>query len=137
MLESEYSPVELQWTLLMSDSDMAAAAQQLMLLSDEDNSSSTSSSNGNNNKKQKIKAKMMKDERCLEQSPNEITSANIEEIFGKEEISRPTKKRRYRFLESIYKETKSMKKVGHSLAMAAAIPLIWNANSAAVLVFGL
>ncbi|TYI89379.1 hypothetical protein E1A91_D03G052300v1 [Gossypium mustelinum] len=108
MLDSEYSSVELQWTLLMSDSDMAAAAQQLMLLSDEDNSSSTSSSNGNNNKKQKIKAKMMKDERCLEQSQNEITSANIEEIFGKEEISRPTKKRRYRFLESIYKETKSM-----------------------------
>ncbi|TYJ46946.1 hypothetical protein E1A91_A02G154700v1 [Gossypium mustelinum] len=112
MLESEYSSVELQWTLLMSDSDMAAAAQQLMLLSDEDNSSSTSSSNGNNNKKQKIKVKMMKDERCLEQSQNEITSAKIEEIFGKEEISRPTKKRRYRFLESIYKETKSMKGKG-------------------------
>ncbi|KAG8497254.1 hypothetical protein CXB51_008473 [Gossypium anomalum] len=106
MSESEYSSVELQWTLLMSDSDMAAAAQQLMQLSDEDNSSS--SSNGNNNNK-KIKAKMMKDERYLEQSQNEITSAKIEEIFGKEEISRPTKKRRYRFLESIYKETKPMK----------------------------
>ncbi|TYI40493.1 hypothetical protein E1A91_A02G154800v1 [Gossypium mustelinum] len=107
MSESEYSSVELQWTLLMSDSDMAAAAQQLMQLSDEDNSSS-SSSNGNNNNK-KIKAKMMKDESYLEQSQNEITSAKIEEIFGKEEISRPTKKRRYRFLESIYKETKPMK----------------------------
>ncbi|KAK5843277.1 hypothetical protein PVK06_005729 [Gossypium arboreum] len=110
MSESEYPSVELQWTLLMSDSDMAAAAQQLMQLSDEDNSSSSSSSssNGNNNNK-KIKAKMMKDESFLEQSQNEITSAKIEEIFGKEEISRPTKKRRYRFLESIYKETKPMK----------------------------
>ncbi|MBA0824602.1 hypothetical protein Goarm_021259, partial [Gossypium armourianum] len=126
MLESEYSSAELQWTLLMSDSDMAAAAQQLMQLSDEDNSSSSSSSNGNNNNK-KIIAKMMKDERYLEQSQNEITSAKIEEIFGKEEISRPTKKPRYRFLESIYKETKPMKKVERNLAMAAAIPFIFKA----------
>ncbi|KAK8367176.1 hypothetical protein V6Z12_A02G168100 [Gossypium hirsutum] len=109
MSESEYSSVELQWTLLMPDSDMAAAAQQLMQLSDEDNSSSSSSSSNGNNNNKKIKAKMMKDESYLEQSQNEITSAKIEEIFGKEEISRPTKKRRYRFLESIYKETKPMK----------------------------
>ncbi|KAK8497998.1 hypothetical protein V6N12_001356 [Hibiscus sabdariffa] len=97
------SSVELQGLLLlMSDSDMAAAAQQLMQLSEEENSSSSSiNSNGNNNNNQS--------EGCYAQSRCEITSAMIEEIFGKEEISRPTKKRKYRFLESIYKETKPMK----------------------------
>ncbi|GMI86653.1 hypothetical protein HRI_002334600 [Hibiscus trionum] len=97
------SSVELQGLLLlmMSDSDMATAAQQLMQLSDEDNSSSSSSinSDGNNNQS----------EGWFTQSRCDITSAMIEEIFGKEEISRPTKKRKYRFLESIYKETKPMK----------------------------
>ncbi|KAL4377480.1 hypothetical protein GQ457_02G017300 [Hibiscus cannabinus] len=110
------SSVELQrLLLLMSDSDMAAAAQQLLQLSDEDNCSSSSSSinsDGNNNKmmkKKKIKARMMESEGCFRQSQCEITSALFEEIFGKEEISRPTKKRKYRFLESIYEETKPVK----------------------------
>ncbi|KAK8672869.1 hypothetical protein V6N13_111226 [Hibiscus sabdariffa] len=113
------SSVELQrLLLLMSDSDMAAAAQQLLQLSDEDNCSSSSSinSDGNNNnnnkmmkKKKKIKARMMESEGCFRQSQCEITSAIFEEIFGKEEILRPTKKRKYRFLESIYEETKPVK----------------------------
>ncbi|KAE8663652.1 Cellulose synthase 6 [Hibiscus syriacus] len=96
--------------LLMSDSDMTAAAQQLMQLSDEDNNSCcSSSSDGNNNKMKKIKGKMTKSEGCFRQSQCEITCGTFEEIFGKEEISRPTKKRKYRFIESIYKETKSVK----------------------------
>ncbi|KAL4366281.1 hypothetical protein GQ457_05G015390 [Hibiscus cannabinus] len=98
------SSVEFQGLLLlMSDSDMATAAQQLMQLSEEDNNSSSSiNNNGNNNNNNQS-------EGCYAQSRCEITSAMIEEIFGKEEISRPTKKRKYRFLESIYKETKPMK----------------------------
>ncbi|KAE8691227.1 Cellulose synthase 6 [Hibiscus syriacus] len=75
----------------MPDSDMEAAAQQLIQLSDEVNKNSS-------NRK-----------RC---SQEEITSAMIQEIFGKEEyISRPTfkKRRRYRFLDSIYKDTKPLK----------------------------
>ena len=110
MTESK-SLVKLQRLLLMSDSEMAAAAQQLMQLSDEDNNSSSSSSNSNdNNNKKKIKAKVINNKRFFEQSQDEITSAKIEEIFGKEEeILRPIKKRRYRFLESIYKETKPIK----------------------------
>ncbi|KAK8652737.1 hypothetical protein V6N13_126762 [Hibiscus sabdariffa] len=91
---------------MSTDSDMATAAQQLMQLSEEDNNSSSSSSinndgNNNNNNNQS--------EGCYAQSRCEITSAMIEEIFGKEEISRLTKKRKYRFLESIYKETKPIK----------------------------
>ncbi|XWS44800.1 hypothetical protein CRYUN_Cryun15aG0079600 [Craigia yunnanensis] len=108
MSESK-SLVKLQRLLLMSDSDMAAAAQQLLQLSDEDNISSSSNCNVNNTNKKKIKAKM-NSKRFFEQSQDEITSAKIEQIFGKEEeILRPIKKRRYRFLESIYKETKPMK----------------------------
>ncbi|KAK8483384.1 hypothetical protein V6N13_052777 [Hibiscus sabdariffa] len=87
----------------------AAAAQQLMQLSDEDNKNSSSNddiiNNNNNNVKAKINGK-----RCSEQSQDEITCAMMEEIFGKEEevsTSRPIKKRRFRFLDSIYKETKA------------------------------
>ncbi|XVF61809.1 hypothetical protein PTKIN_Ptkin08bG0160600 [Pterospermum kingtungense] len=109
------SSVKLQRLLSISDSDMAAAAQQLMQLSDEDNnsissSSSNSHSNSNDNSDKKLfRSKMMiNSKRLFEQSQEEITSAMIEKIFGKEEeILRPNyKKRRYRFLESIYKETK-------------------------------
>ncbi|XWS41420.1 hypothetical protein CRYUN_Cryun17cG0080500 [Craigia yunnanensis] len=89
---------------------MAAAAQQLMQLSDEDNNSSSNSNDNNNNNNKKIKTKTIDSKRFFEQSQDEITSAKIEEIFGKEEeILRPIKKRRYRFLESIYKETKPIK----------------------------
>ncbi|XVE86617.1 hypothetical protein DITRI_Ditri18aG0048300 [Diplodiscus trichospermus] len=106
MSESK-SLVKLQNLLLMSDSDMAAAAQQLMQLSDEDSSSCSSYSNDDNNKKIKEK---MNIQRVFEQSQDEITSAKIEEIFGKEEeILRPVKQRRYRFLASVYKETKPIK----------------------------
>ncbi|KAL4377624.1 hypothetical protein GQ457_02G009810 [Hibiscus cannabinus] len=99
----------------MSASDMAAAAaaQQPMQLSDEDNKDSSSGSNDAdaiNNNSSNVKAKI-NSKRCCEQSQDEITCAMIEEIFGKEEeISRPTfKKRRYRLLDSIYKETKPLK----------------------------
>ncbi|KAE8676557.1 Cellulose synthase 6 [Hibiscus syriacus] len=89
----------------MPDSDMEEAAQQLMQLSDEVNKYSSSGSN--NDVEAKINSK-----RFSEQSQEEITSAMIQEIFGKEEeISRPTfkKRRRYRFLHSIYKDTKPLK----------------------------
>ncbi|XVF17087.1 hypothetical protein REPUB_Repub10bG0087800 [Reevesia pubescens] len=106
MSESK-SLVNLRRLLLMSDSDMAAATQQLMQLSDDDNNSN-SNDNSNNNKK--TKAKMINSKRLFEESQDEITSAKIEEIFGKEkENLRPIKKRRYRYLESIYKETKPIK----------------------------
>ncbi|KAK8673748.1 hypothetical protein V6N13_112063 [Hibiscus sabdariffa] len=98
----------------MPASDMAAAtaAQQPVQLSDEDNKDSSSGSNDADaiNNSSNVKAKI-NSKRCSEQSQDEITCAMIEEIFGKEEeISRPTfKKRRYRLLDSIYKETKPLK----------------------------
>lgn len=70
-----------------------AAAQLLMQLSDEDSN--------NNNKKTDT------DDEEVEQSRTDVTSAMIEEIFGKEEVYRP-KKRRYRTIDSIYTETKPM-----------------------------
>ncbi|KAE8689182.1 Cellulose synthase 6 [Hibiscus syriacus] len=91
---------------VMPDSDMEAAAQQLMQLGEEDNRNSSSGSN-NDVEEAKINRK-----RCSEQSQDETTSAMIEEIFGKEEeIFRPTfkKRRRYRLLDSIYKDTKPLK----------------------------
>lgn len=96
----------------MSDSDMTEAAQQLLQLSDEDNNSS----NSNNEKKKK---KKIKGKRLFEHSQDEINSAKIEEIFGKEEgiyLRLPVKKQpRYRFLESIYKETKPIKGYANNL----------------------
>ncbi|KAK3211586.1 hypothetical protein Dsin_016292 [Dipteronia sinensis] len=81
---------------LVSDSDMAMAAQQLMQCSDEDISSS---SNGKN----KISSDDDHDQRSRDEI---IRKKKIEEIFGKEEeVCRP-KKRRYRSLVSIYRETK-------------------------------
>jgi hypothetical protein len=74
-----------------------AAAQQLMQLSDED-------SYNNNNSKKKRDVHMTDDEE-VDQSRSEITSALIEELFGKEDAGRP-KKRRYRSLVSIYTATK-------------------------------
>ncbi|XWS29423.1 hypothetical protein CRYUN_Cryun24cG0028400 [Craigia yunnanensis] len=108
---SESKSLVMLQRLLMSDSEMAAAAQQLMQLSDEDNNScSSSNSNDNNNNNKKIKTKMINSKRFFQRSQDEITSAKIEEIFGKEEeILRPIKKRKYRFLENIYKETKPIK----------------------------
>ncbi|XP_039007979.1 uncharacterized protein LOC120135876 [Hibiscus syriacus] len=86
--------------LSMLDSDMAAAAQQLIQLSDENNSKCCNSNEDNKG----IETQMIKN-----QSQDDITtSAKIEEIFGEEdEISR--KKKRYRSIESIYKETKRVK----------------------------
>ncbi|XP_035538721.1 uncharacterized protein LOC118343820 [Juglans regia] len=81
---------------LMTESDIAMA-QKLMQLSDEDSN--------NNNKKRDAD-----DDQEVDQSRSDITSAVIEEIFGKEEVimqCRP-KKRRYRTLDSIYTETKPM-----------------------------
>ena len=76
----------------LTELDMAAA-QQLMQLTDEDS---------NNDEKRCSKRDSDDD-----QSQSEITSALIEEIFGKEdkEVYRP-KKRRYRSLVSIYTTTK-------------------------------
>ncbi|XP_041003154.1 uncharacterized protein LOC121248682 [Juglans microcarpa x Juglans regia] len=79
---------------LMTESDMAVA-QQLMQLSDEDSN--------NNNKKRDAD-----DDQEVDQSRSDITSAVIEEIFGKEELMCRPKKRRYRTLDSIYTETKPM-----------------------------
>lgn len=73
------------------------AAQQLMQLSDEDSY--------NNNSKKKRDVHMTDDEDVVDQSRSEITSALIEELFGKEDACRP-KKRRYRSLVSIYTATK-------------------------------
>lgn len=77
------------------DTDMTAV-QQLMQLSDEDDS---------NNKKKERNNKEIEGE--VDQRRSEITTAKIEEIFGKEEAYRP-KKRRYRSLVSIYMATKPM-----------------------------
>ncbi|KAL4644088.1 hypothetical protein ACB092_02G138400 [Castanea dentata] len=76
-----------------------AAAQKLMQLSDEDS----------NNDEKNCNKRGSDDEEVDDQSQSrsEITSALIEEIFGKEdeEVYRP-KKRRYRSLVSIYTATK-------------------------------
>ena len=77
------------------DTDMTAV-QQLMQLSDEDDS---------NKKKKERNNKEIEGE--VDQRRSEITTAKIEEIFGKEEAYRP-KKRRYRSLVSIYMATKPM-----------------------------
>ncbi|KAG2711667.1 hypothetical protein I3843_04G081000 [Carya illinoinensis] len=82
----------------LTKSDMAAA-QQLMQLSDED------SNNITNNKKKDADD----DNEEVDQSRrSEITSAVIEEIFGKEDQVYRPKKRRYRTLDSIYTATKPM-----------------------------
>jgi hypothetical protein len=83
---------------LLTESEMAAA-QQLMQLSDED-----SYNNDNNRKKRDAHTD---DDEEVDQSRSEITSAIIEEIFGKEEACRcRPKKQRYRSLVSIYTATK-------------------------------
>lgn len=78
-----------------------AAAQQLMQLSDEDSY--------NSSKKKRVDVDA-DDDGEVDQSRSEITSAVIEELFGKEEAAcRPIgKKRRYRSLVSIYTATKPM-----------------------------
>ncbi|OMO55907.1 hypothetical protein CCACVL1_26918 [Corchorus capsularis] len=101
--------------MVLISEDMAAAAQQLMQLSDEDNSSVSSSSNGVDEKKILKASKSCKRLISHDQyhHQDEITSAKIEEIFGKEEeilrLRASNKKRKYRFLDSIYKETKPIK----------------------------
>jgi hypothetical protein len=70
--------------------------QQLMQLSDEDNK--------NNRKNDKDDDEVVDKPR----SDDTSTMAKIEEIFGKEDVYRP-KKRRYRSLVSIYTATKPMK----------------------------
>ncbi|TXG60486.1 hypothetical protein EZV62_015059 [Acer yangbiense] len=84
---------------LVSDSNMAMAAQQLMQRSDED---INSSSNGKN------KISSDDDQAEIDQRSQDeiIRKKKIEEIFGKEEeVCRP-KKRRYRSIVSIYRESK-------------------------------
>ena len=82
----------------LTESDMAAA-QNLMQLSEEDSNSDEKNCNKRDSDDEEV------DDRS--QSRSEITSALIEEIFGKEdeEVYRP-KKRRYRSLVSIYTATK-------------------------------
>ncbi|KAJ9177723.1 hypothetical protein P3X46_012912 [Hevea brasiliensis] len=94
---------------VLTDSEMVAA-QQLMQLSDEDNSNSI-------NRKSKNKNNCDDNEDSFDRSSqDEITSKKkIEEIFGKEEefiIERPRKKR-FRSLQSIYKDTKPIKVIRH------------------------
>ncbi|KAK8652753.1 hypothetical protein V6N13_126778 [Hibiscus sabdariffa] len=69
---------------------MTIAAQQLMQLSEEDNNSNNNINRDDNNNKNN------QTEECSAQSLCGITPAMIEEIFGKDEISRSIKKK-YRF----------------------------------------
>ncbi|KAI4345140.1 hypothetical protein L6164_012295 [Bauhinia variegata] len=76
----------------VTESEMAAA-HQLIQLSDEDN--------------KKIRSRSShEDEEVDNQSLSIITSAKIEEIFGKDELFRPKKQRRYRSLVDLYMETR-------------------------------
>jgi hypothetical protein len=95
MAESPSSTCKTIPQKVLMDTDMTAV-QQLMQLSDEDNN--------NNNKKERNNKEI---EGEVDQRRSEITTAKIEEIFGKEEAYRP-KKRRYRSLVSIYMATKPM-----------------------------
>uniref|UniRef100_A0A2N9HRI0 Uncharacterized protein n=1 Tax=Fagus sylvatica TaxID=28930 RepID=A0A2N9HRI0_FAGSY len=95
MAESPSSTYKTIPQKVLMDTDMTAV-QQLMQLSDEDNN--------NNNKKERNNKEI---EVEVDQRRSEITTAKIEEIFGKEEAYRP-KKRRYRSLVSIYMATKPM-----------------------------
>ncbi|KAK7834633.1 uncharacterized protein LOC112027494 [Quercus suber] len=100
MAESSSSARKTNPQDVLLDRDMTAV-QQLMQLSDEDN-------NNNNNKDNKKRNKPEKELGEVDQRLSEKTSAKIEEIFGKEESSRP-QKQRYRSLDSIYMATKPMK----------------------------
>ena len=83
---------------LITESDMEAA-QQLMQLSDEENS--------NNIKSGKKKRRSFDDEEEVDQRPNDIVMAKIQEIFGKDIEDFPAKKqRRYRSLVNIYMATR-------------------------------
>ena len=90
-----------------TDPEMAAAEQLMQLSGDEED----------NDCKSKNKRNPDGEEKELEQNQSEITSAKIEEIFGKDEEEeekqwRP-RKRRYRSLVHIYMTTKpvNVKKV--------------------------
>ena len=69
------------------------AAQQLMQLSDEENNHSSGKRNRSSDEE-------------VDQTLSDITSAKIEEIFGKDEVFRPKKQRRYRSLVNIYMTTR-------------------------------
>lgn len=97
MAESSSSSRKSNLQKVLTEPEMAAA-QQLMQLSDED-------SYNNNNSSSKKKRDVHTDDEEVDQSRSEITSAMIEELFGKEDACRP-KKRRYRSLVSIYTATK-------------------------------
>ncbi|KAK2656081.1 hypothetical protein Ddye_009133 [Dipteronia dyeriana] len=87
---------------LVSDSDMAMVTQQLIQRSDE---GINRSSNGKNN----ISSDDDHDHQAeIDQRSRDeiIRKEKIEEIFGKEEEACRPKKRRYRSLVSIYRETK-------------------------------
>ncbi|KAI9113767.1 hypothetical protein K1719_015018 [Acacia pycnantha] len=83
------------------------AAQQLIQLSDEDNSI------GNNSERN---TKGRRHEQEVEQTLNisDTTLAKIQEIFGKDEVYGPRKKkqRKYRSLAHIYKATSPMYQEG-------------------------
>ena len=77
----------------LNESEMAAA-QQLMQLSDEDSNNNISNSKRNRSSEEEV-----------DQTLSYITLAKIEEIFGKDEVFRPKKQRRYRSLVNIYMAT--------------------------------
>lgn len=105
MAESSSSARKTNPQKVLLDRDMTAV-QQLMQLSDEDNNNNNNNTNKDNKKRNKPEKEGEVDQRLSEK-----TSAQIEELFGKEEAYRP-QKQRYRSLVSIYMATKPMKIIG-------------------------
>ncbi|EXB36919.1 hypothetical protein L484_002390 [Morus notabilis] len=107
---------------LFTELDMAAA-QQLMQLSDEENHSNKENIIDDHDHDEEV------DQRLMKIINNRIprlrsTLEKIEEIFGKEEEEekdeeicgiRPPKKRKYRSLASIYRETKTTRDDDHNI----------------------
>lgn len=84
----------------LTETDMAAA-HQLMELSDEDNNISISSS-----KRKTSTGEEEVNQRVISDTTTTTTTlAKIEEIFGKDEVYRPKKRRKYRSLVNIYMTT--------------------------------
>ncbi|OIV89241.1 hypothetical protein TanjilG_24361 [Lupinus angustifolius] len=96
-----------QMKKLITESDIEAA-QQLIQLSEEDNNS-----HNNNNKKLimgKRNRRRFEDEEVDQSVYGDIElEKKIQEVFGENQIFQPKKKKRYRSLKNVYKETKPVK----------------------------
>lgn len=95
---------------VFTDSEVVEAAEQLMQLSDEDHCSNTTASDGNN---KNLEATFENDLFGGVCGQEEITSRKIQEILGKDdgeevERQRPERKRRYRSIADIYRETSTV-----------------------------